>query len=1087
MKIRKVQNPAKHRRVAVFALLCVIGIGRSVQAGGGGQNLLLAVNPDDEQQVRIAAEYQRLRHIPDCNIVFLKPQKDYGFYKGQEDLSSMIPYYLTPIYRQIVSNNLVGQIDYIATLGMPFRLDTSRSFQYLAGYLDGLVSSSNINLASGNSRYIDPSGYSIGSNAALYQTNDGQYVSTTLGFTGLFGNSPSDIISNLQRTAGADGSKPAGTVYFEENDNVRSNIRESQWPVTKSALGARSIGYLEERGSTPMNRSDVRGAVIGASDYSVPNGSTYLPGSWADSLTSYGCDFWERSQTKAAELIRAGVGGSGGTVTEPGANYTLFPNSHIFVYLADGSTLGEAFYRSVQNPFLQTMLGDPLGQPYADIPGITLVAGPQDEATVSGTVVLTATASLSSPALAAGIQRIDLYVDGKYTSTMTNSGTFNLNTSALSDGNHELRIVAVNNAAAESQAVLFRNVTVNNSGRSVRISGGDLDAGTQSSIAVPVTSEPGSGSVSRIELRNLGRVVGQLASGAGNVTLDVTRLAYGTNTVIPVAVFSDGAQVAGTPVQVRRDPVWLPGTAPLLPQNRGPGILGEYFVGQGGDSISISTFSGTPSLTKIHSRLLIGVYSTGATWYTQYGTSDAGVTDVERHPIGSTANQTLVDRLSARYSGRFETTVAGEYNFFFYKINDSARLLIDGQNIMEYNNAPTGAVYGYGPSVFLAKGEHTLELLTANRNTGTHNGYYDIGLYVRGPDGLTKVVDDTMIYQFGLTVLDDNFESYTVGNSIGGTNGWADINKTPYQGFTTSLTNSNLSSGSQALHFSDADSSAVSNARIQNVFSKSVTSMVVTFDFMAVNASRTPIFTIRGKTFDDPASTNGMVSGDAGRVMYYDGTVWRQFNAGLTLNTWYHFKITIKNDTSGTFDLVVSNSSGEVVNQEGLSFGTAASGLTSMDFSSNNGAGTIGGDYYIDNVRVSLPSTSRYAVWASGFGLAGGPNDDDDSDGLLNIYEYGLGGNPTNSLDVGYQPVHKIVEDGGTNRFEYVYMRSTVADNGLAYRLELNNDLMTTNWISGGYLEMPDAGLNRSDFEAVTNLIEMTDDKKFIRLRIISE
>ena len=40
---------------------------------GRGQDLLLVVNPNDENALRIAGEYRELRNIPDRNIVFVEP------------------------------------------------------------------------------------------------------------------------------------------------------------------------------------------------------------------------------------------------------------------------------------------------------------------------------------------------------------------------------------------------------------------------------------------------------------------------------------------------------------------------------------------------------------------------------------------------------------------------------------------------------------------------------------------------------------------------------------------------------------------------------------------------------------------------------------------------------------------------------------------------------------------------------------------------------------------------------------------------------------------------------------------------------
>ena len=728
-------------------------------AGGGGENLILVVNPGDEQQVRIAAEYQRTRHLSDDHIVFVEPRTSSGtsgLYMGSENdkLSPVTDYYLAPVYNHIINHGLTNQIDYIATLGQPFRLayETTfsstgyRSFPDAFIHMDELVLDAGVtfsNLSTYTYRYT-------ATGDAFKHETDGLYIGTALGYTGIFGNSPSDIISNFQRTAGADGTRPTGTVYFEENDDIRSDTREWQWPSTQDFLDNHDINYIEESdvsGATPLNRDDVRGAVIGSATYKVPNGSTYLPGSWADSLTSSGCDFSTRTQTKATELILAGVGGSGGTIVEPYAISDRFPNSIIFEYLEKGYTLGEAFYGAVNTPLIQLMLGDPLGQPYIDFPTITIHSGPADGATVSGTVDIRASAALNTAVWATDIDRLELYVDGFYSGTTTNSGTLSLNTATLSDGYHQLRLVAVNNAESAGEASIIRTVVVSNDGRSVSATGGSIDAGTNRTVSVSVSSAAGSGTLSRIELRHLGRSLGQIAAGSGNISLDATKLAYGTNSVKPVAVFSDGEEVAGAPVNVIRSPVWMAGSEPTPEPERIPGILGEYFIGQGGTSISSSTFNGPADVTNLHGRLLIGVYEgTDATYTLVYG-GGKYLGDVEQHPVGSVTDTSLVDGLSARYTGRFLIEEAGEYNFFFYRQNDSARLLIDGQNILEINGKAAWFVTYYTPAVFLAAGEHTLELLAANTNTGSYDGNFDVGLYVRGPSGLCSVVDDSWVYQ----------------------------------------------------------------------------------------------------------------------------------------------------------------------------------------------------------------------------------------------------------------------------------------------------------------------------------------------------
>ena len=108
----------------------------------------------------------------------------------------------------------------------------------------------------------------------------------------------------------------------------------------------------------------------------LPNGSTYLPGSWADNLTSFGCYFPDTSQTKATAFIAAGAAGTTGAVIEPYNITQRFTNSSIDTFIADGATLGEAFAKSVATPDIQLPLGDMLAQPMADVPTVVINSGP---------------------------------------------------------------------------------------------------------------------------------------------------------------------------------------------------------------------------------------------------------------------------------------------------------------------------------------------------------------------------------------------------------------------------------------------------------------------------------------------------------------------------------------------------------------------------------------------------------------------------------------------------------------------------------------------------------------------------------------
>ena len=128
-----------------------------------------------------------------------------------------------------------------------------------------------------------------------------------------------------------------------------------------------------------------------------------------------------------------------------------------------------------------------------------------------------------------------------------------------------------------------------------------------------------------------------------------------------------------------------------------------------------------------------------------------------------------------------------------------------------------------------------------------------------------------------------------------------------------------------------------------------------------------------------------------------------------------------------------------------------------------------------------------YEMWSVGYALVEGSGGDDDSDGLINLYEYGLGGDPTNSADQGIAPEYSLVEEGGANWFDYVYPVLSDPDHGLLYYLELSDDLVIPSWSNSGYSI---TGTNSvvGAFDYVSNRVSTVDkDQKFIRLIIEQE
>jgi len=436
----------------------------------------------------------------------------------------------------------------------------------------------------------------------------------------------------------------------------------------------------------------------------------------------------DRGQTKDSRLIASGVAATTGSVVEPYADPNRFTNSSVYVFQADGSTMGEAFAKSVATPDIQLFNGDLLAQPQADLPVITLNAAPAEGATVSGTIAIDAAATLSGAKIATGVAKLELLVDGKVKSTFSgSSNTFSFDTTTISDGRHELRIVATNNAAAESESYVLRNVYVNNRGRSVSANSSYVTINDTSATIVYATAVPGSGTVTQIQLRCLGRTLSAVPGNGYGLYLDGTMFAYGDNRVTPVAIFSDGTETAGTPFTVHRNPLVFPGQP--LSSDLLPGLKAEYFLGKGGTSIAASDFSNTPDLAVSHTRINL---------------QDGITTNLDQ--TTETMATTAIDKLAVRLSGRFIVPAnnAGEYQFYFWKTNDSAEIYVDGQRLAGFNNSSGGTTTNQVPSIFLDPGEHDIEIFLANVRSSSTDDRFDVCVEYRGPDGITRVLDSSV-------------------------------------------------------------------------------------------------------------------------------------------------------------------------------------------------------------------------------------------------------------------------------------------------------------------------------------------------------
>lgn len=536
----------------VFLAISVFVSTSTARAGGGPENLFLVVNTRSWSSLTVANHYQRLRKLPASNVFYL----DWPYDNERIDAETMRSKLLTPVLEEIGRRGIADHIDYVVySTDFPWSVDCtaetkgSQLSQYLTPiaslngltflYQDFLNKRYELLLLDAN-RYYRPvprveapesqgfhGWYGWAKSGRLLEAGGEHYLlSMMLGVTTGRGMSTTDVVRNLQRSVGADFTRPAGTIYYARNNDVRSKTRDEGYQAAIDALRSLNVrGEIVDE-VVPQRKADVMGAMIGAEQFSWHAAqSTVRPGAICEHLTSAGGIMSVGAgQTPLTENLLAGAAGASGAVTEPYAIPQKFPNPFIHVHYARGCSLAEAFYQSVNGPYQLLIVGDPLCRPWADPPRVS-VQGVEPGATVQGELTLQPSSQLPSRTFVA---RYELYVDGVFNDSCDSGSTITFDTRRLVDGYHELRMMAVCNEPIETRGGLLIPVTVANRGRTLVLErvdaepvrwGGPLRLRVKTDDAVGIIVAQGSRTLARIRGNQAEFSLDPRALGLGPVTL----------------------------------------------------------------------------------------------------------------------------------------------------------------------------------------------------------------------------------------------------------------------------------------------------------------------------------------------------------------------------------------------------------------------------------------------------------------------------------------------------------------------------------------------------------------------------------------
>lgn len=530
-------------------------------AGGTPENILLIIDPTNNDSMYVGNYYKNARNIPDSNVIYMNP--------GAMNYTTFAADNLDALFGSLANAGTLDHIDYIVVLpGANYFVSAPglisdgcfpvSSFSISGCYTLAFVSN---RVLGGLSSQTDQQYWRGGPDSQAFDSSitwlnglpgtgagsERYFIGAMLGYSGLRGNTLAETIEMIDRSVAADGTRPSGTFYFmETTDAARSGPRHDRFDAVVSAiigLGGAAVHLL---GILPTGQHDCLGIMTGWASPGIRTADmTILPGAFCDHLTSFAGAFAISSQEKVSDWIAKGASGSWGAVEEP-CNYAgKFPHPRIHLHYYKGLSLGEAALRSGRfMPFQMLLYGDPMTRPFAHIPAVNVAGMPAGAA--SGTVTLTPSATTTHPT--ATINVFELLIDGVSWGSVTAGQQFVVDTTLISDGYHDVRVIGYENTAIKSAGRWIGAMNVNNAGRSVTLgvtpSNGNWTTGFSCNV-----NAAGGGFVEVRVVQN-GRVLAAAPGSSALLTVWGATIGAGPARLQGEGLRADGSVVRSEPVNL---------------------------------------------------------------------------------------------------------------------------------------------------------------------------------------------------------------------------------------------------------------------------------------------------------------------------------------------------------------------------------------------------------------------------------------------------------------------------------------------------------------------------------------------------------
>jgi len=377
-------------------------------AGGSGLNTVVVVNQASSNSIELGNYFCEKRQVPPDNVLRISWSGGNILWSSDQFQTNL----LTPLLNMLAARQLTNQIDYVVlSMDIPFQTANGTVLNGTTSVLFyGLKTDSGLpSLGMTNSYFKSEQ---VFRDARPASATGYSFLTTMLTSTSL-----AQAKAIVDNGVVSDATFPSQPVVLAKSSDVLRNIRYHNFDnaVFNTRLAGR-YSVVRTNCDSPLGLSNLFGFQTGLYQFSIsPN--TFVPGAMADSMTSFGGSiFGPNDQTTLLAFINAGASGSYGTVTEPGAVAEKFPSPLNYFYQARGFNIAECYYQSLSIPYEGLIVGEPLAAP-CQILASGAWLGAQSNATLFGTASLAPqfTGSTDHP-----LQQIDLFIDGKFSSTLTN-------------------------------------------------------------------------------------------------------------------------------------------------------------------------------------------------------------------------------------------------------------------------------------------------------------------------------------------------------------------------------------------------------------------------------------------------------------------------------------------------------------------------------------------------------------------------------------------------------------------------------------------------------------------------------------------